>query len=264
MAAGVWYFPFPQCNGFDLRSRRIIAGMERVSWRGQNCKRCRTAFLNSIPPPPRALLIGEGNGRFLVPFRRAFPAAQCVCVDASAVMLERARRSLKAAGLSDENVEFVRVDVLQWPEELRTADFSGWRISESGIKFDLLVTNFVLDCFRPEQLAELVGRPGRIGQVSPVGDGWWRISPEPASGLGKWRARLILEGMYLFFGWATALPAERLTPPDELLAKNGFVLKERRVFDWGLLHSDLWQRNDTGNTPSLQFQMPAVDDTLGV
>jgi len=35
-----------------------------------------------------------------------------------------------------------------------------------------------------------------------------------------------------------------LTPPDEFLLKNGFALRDRQTFDWGLLHSDLWQRNE--------------------
>ena len=38
----------------------------------------------------------------------------------------------------------------------------------------------------------------------------------------------------------TRLPAARLTPPDALLAQQGFKLRERRFFEWGLLHSDLW------------------------
>jgi hypothetical protein len=67
---------------------------------------------------------------------------------------------------------------------------------------------------------------------------------EPPSGLAKWRARLILETMYLFFRWMAGLPAARLTPPDKALAEAGFVLRERRFFDWGLLHSDLWERDE--------------------
>jgi hypothetical protein len=48
--------------------------------------------------------------------------------------------------------------------------------------------------------------------------------------------------MYLFFRWTTRLPARNLTPPDGLLQECGFTLKSRRIFDWGLLHSDCWAR----------------------
>jgi len=231
VAAGVWHFPFPPCRGFDLLAPHY-RWMERLL-AGSKLQRCRTAFLNSIPPPRRALLIGEGNGRFLAPFQQAFPAAHCVCVDASAVMLERARRSLEAAGLHTENVEFIQADVLESVRNPQSA-------IRNAPEFDLVVTNFVLDCFQPEQLAELT--KGLAATLKPGGRWLLADFSEPASGLRKWRARLILEGMYLFFGWIAMLPADRLTPPDELLAKNGFVLRERLVFDWGLLHSDLWQR----------------------
>jgi hypothetical protein len=50
--------------------------------------------------------------------------------------------------------------------------------------------------------------------------------------------------MYLFFRSVTRLPAGWLTPPDGLLMASGFVLRERRLFDWGLLHSDLWVKRE--------------------
>ena len=42
------------------------------------------------------------------------------------------------------------------------------------------------------------------------------------------------------FGLITSLPARRLTSPDSLLCSSGFMLRHRRQFEWGLLHSDLW------------------------
>jgi hypothetical protein len=33
---------------------------------------------------------------------------------------------------------------------------------------------------------------------------------------------------------------DRLTAPDPLLARRGFVLRQRHLFEWGLLHADLW------------------------
>ena len=112
-------------------------------------------------------------------------------------MLERARAGLEAAGLSLDGVQFVHADILEWPLPTR--------------EFDLVATHFVLDCFRPEQLEQVVDR--LAGAATP--DARWLLSDfrEPSAGLGKWRARLILEAMYLFFGWTTGLPADRLTSP---------------------------------------------------
>ena len=57
----------------------------------------------------------------------------------------------------------------------------------------------------------------------------------PASGIGQLRAQL----MYAFFRAVTGLSTSRLTPPDDLLRYHGFALRERRMAEWGLLHTDL-------------------------
>jgi hypothetical protein len=50
----------------------------------------------------------------------------------------------------------------------------------------------------------------------------------------------------LFFGLATRLPARNLTVPDGLLSVNNFALGERRLSEWGVLHSDRWERDVRG------------------
>jgi hypothetical protein len=67
---------------------------------GGKLQRCRAAFLDSIPPPRNALLIGEGNGRFLAALRGAYPEVRCLCVDASEPMLRQARAGLQASGIA--------------------------------------------------------------------------------------------------------------------------------------------------------------------
>jgi len=199
--------------------------MERVL-AGQKLQQCRTAFLRSIPEPRRALLVGEGNGRFLVELLRAYPKTRCWCVDSSAGMLARARGAVEAAGLSAAAVEFFQADILEW--------------KPPGEEIDLIASHFVLDCFRPEQLDAMLEK---LAGASAPG-ALWLVSDfqEPPSGLARWRARAILSAMYLFFRSAVGLPAGRLTPPDGILVRNGFALRERRVFEWGLLHSDVWER----------------------
>jgi hypothetical protein len=132
--------------------------------------------------------------------------------------------------LRAEDIQFVQADILEW--------------TPPAGEFDLVVSNFVLDCFTPDQLELLVGK---LSQAAAP-QAWWLLADfcEPAGGAAKWRARLILEGMYLFFGWSTGLPADQLTSPDALLARRGFVLRQRRLFEWGLLHSDLWEGTAAG------------------
>ncbi|MGP8201851.1 MAG: class I SAM-dependent methyltransferase [Limisphaerales bacterium] len=191
---------------------------------GSKLQRCRAAFLEAPPAPRRALIVGPGRGRFVVELLRLHPDLRCTCIDSSRRMLEATRRRLAAHGLDAGRVEFVHADILQW-QPPRAA-------------YDLIVTHFVLDCFRPEQLARVL--PSLAQAAAP--DARWLLADfrEPAAGPARWRARAILELMYLFFRWAAALPAAELTPPDSLLAQCGFKLCERRTFEWGLLHSDLW------------------------
>jgi SAM-dependent methyltransferase len=210
--------------GFDFLAPHY-RWMERVL-AGGKLQRCRTAWLPAVTGCQSVLLLGEGNGRFLGECVRALPNAVFTCVDASGAMLGLAReRWLRRGGL-DSRVTFIQADVLDW-------------VPESSC-YDLVVTNFFLDCFRSEQL-ELLAR--RLAGATVQG-AKWLLSDfcEPAGGWQRLRARWILSSMYAFFRATTALPARRLTPPDLALRKAGFALSQRRYFEWGLLHSDLWER----------------------
>lgn len=193
---------------------------------GEKLQRCRTMFLNRIPPPEYILIWGEGNGRFLVECRRTWHEARIVCADASSRMLDMAKQRLQRHGLGIEGVEFLHADVFEWPPQKD--------------EYDLIVTHFFLDCFRPEQLQNVVGKLAIASRQSAS----WLLADfqAPEFGLRRVRARLILMTMYLFFRVATRLHARRLTRPDPFLARGEFVLSDRRVSEWGLLHSDLWQR----------------------
>jgi ubiquinone/menaquinone biosynthesis C-methylase UbiE len=197
---------------------------------GPKLQRCRAVYLDVLPTPQRALIVGPGHGRFVIELLREYPQVQCTCVDSSKRMLEVTRRSLDEQGLDAGRVEFIHADILRWPAP--------------AAAYDLIVTHFVLDCFRPEQLQCVL--PALAAAAKP--DARWLLADfqEPAAGVAKWRARVILELMYLFFRWATSLPASELTAPDPLLAQCGFKLRERRTFEWGLLHSDLWVTQDNG------------------
>jgi ubiquinone/menaquinone biosynthesis C-methylase UbiE len=188
--------------------------------------RCRTAFLDEIPRPERILLLGEGHGRSLAEFCRRFPAAQITCVDASEPMLTQARRHLARQHLPAHQVEFIRADVLDW-----TPPPGG---------YDLVATHFFLDCFRPGQLERMT--PKIAASLQPRGI--WLIADfqAPTGGWRGLRSRLILGLLYVFFRRVTRLPARTLTPPDSLVAQTGLALQRRITIEWGLLHSDWWQK----------------------
>jgi len=193
---------------------------------GNILQRCRTAFLAEAATSRRALLLGEGPGRFLVELLRANPRVEVTCVERSPRMIEEARREVKRNGLGDERVTFELKDALTWQPPF-------------GV-FDLVVTNFFLDCFRHDELGKLISTVA----ASASDDARWLLVDFrlPNCGWRKWRAKAVLALMYAFFRVTTGLSASRLTPPTGFLEAAGFRLVDQRLANFGLVHSDLWQR----------------------
>jgi ubiquinone/menaquinone biosynthesis C-methylase UbiE len=195
---------------------------------GEKLQRCRVAFLGRVMDAKKVLILGDGNGRFLLECRRKLPHAKITSVDASARMLALARRRLAKNDANNKPVDFICADALAWtpPENY----------------FDLVVTHFFLDCFRSEQVEALIRKLARAS--APRAN--WLVADfqTAAKGIPRQRSRAILWMLYKFFRVATRLSAAELTPPDVFLQRNGFELHERQVHDWGLLHSDCWQREE--------------------
>lgn len=205
---------------FD-RLAPIYRRMELVA-AGGKLQRCRLEFLGQIVSPARILLAGEGHGRFLPECVKRFPLAAIVVVDSSARMLDIGRSKVDSP-----HVKFVHADLVGWEGP---AD-----------EFDLIVTNFFLDCFPEDQLAVVVSKLGKCATA----DAQWlladfAIAPSPLAGF---RSRVILAALYAFFRMVCGLKADTLIPPDDYLEKAGFVMHRQRTYEWGLLKSEWWVRS---------------------
>ena len=189
-------------------------------------QRCRIAYLPRTRACRRALVLGEGPGKFLTALLRQQPELHVTCVEQCAAMIAQTRRRLRAAGMDASRVTFQQMDALDW--------------TPAAEKFDLIVTHFFLDCFRPDQLQQLVPRVAASAAPGAV----WLVADfrVPERGWTRWRARVLLAMLYTFFKFTTALAASRLTPPEPLLTKAGFRLVDRRLASFGFAHADLWQR----------------------
>lgn len=197
--------------------------MEALCAAGQ-LQRCRTALLAELAAPQRVLIYGEGNGRFLVELCRRFPAAQVTVVEASGVMIELARARLRRAGLAGARVEFIHANALTW--------------RPPASAFDLIVTCFFLDCFRADQLQQLVPA---IASAAAGGAQWLHADFQIAhAGLGRVCSRVIVGILYAFFRRMTRLPARELVNVAPYLSAAGFTRRVRREFILGLLFCDLW------------------------
>lgn len=193
---------------------------------GNKLQACRTTFLQEVADRKNVLILGEGNGRFLLNCRRVLASAHITCVDASSRMLRLAQKRLARHGLCSREIEFMRIDALRW--------------KPCPDSFDLIVTHFFLDCFRADQLEQLIRSVAGGATVNAE----WLLADFhiPASGWRCFRARIIHLLMYAFFRAVTRLPAKTLTCPDTFLTANGFVLRSRRLSEWGLLHTDRWAK----------------------
>lgn len=197
---------------------------------GNKLQACRTAFLQGVAACRDVLLLGEGNGRFLVECRRSLPKARITVVDSSRIMLNRAVARLEACGLDLNNVHVHCADVEEW--------------FPRAAEFDLVVTNFFLDCFDEHELDALTTKVANAARP----ECFWLLSDFriPTSGFLKARAVVIHRLMYAFFRTFTGISANEIVLPDEKLRLNGFKRLAQKESEWGLLASELWSRTSSG------------------
>src|SRR6187549_2949385 len=120
----------------------VYRAMEAIA-AGGKLQLCRLALLGEMPMPRNVLLAGEGHGRFLPECVKRFPEARIVVVDSSQRMLDIARRNVES-----QRIKLVHADFLEWQAPLG--------------QFDLIVTNFFLDCFPPDDLTAVVGKLNQL------------------------------------------------------------------------------------------------------
>ena len=207
---------------FDLLAS-VYQPLERLTY-GHLLHRCRTAHLDRVCDRRRALILGDGDGRFLADLLRMNPTITVDSVDISPGMLAAARRRARGVPGGAERARFVAADTRTDPLP--------------GTGYDLVVTNFFLDCFRPAELAVVVGRAADACAPGAMWiDGDFRL---PAAGWARPAARLALAAMYAFFRLTTRLPTGRLTDPAPLLTECGFRLDAETAWLKGFLSSRLW------------------------
>jgi SAM-dependent methyltransferase len=207
---------------FD-RLARIYRWMEYTTF-GPWLGRCRRAFLSELGTHRRALVLGDGDGRFSASLLTANAAVEVDAVDASASML---RSLLRRAGHNRRRVR------TEW------ADARNWQ--PTGGAYDLIVTHFFLDCLTTEEAQRLAEK--LRSSASP--DAVWIVSEfaAPEGWFGRLVARAIIGGLYAAFGLLTGLRVRSLPDHSAALGASGFVLERRRVWLSGLLVSELWSRD---------------------
>ncbi len=185
---------------------------------GGALERRRIAFLKDVADARRALVLGEGDGRFLVKLVEQNIHASIDYVDVSERMLELARQR---AG--DERVRYHHANALE--------------LLLPRAEYDLIVTHFLLDCLNERDATALAGKIAAASQEGAR----WIISEfrEP----GAW-AHALVSGLYFFFRLTTGLRTRKLIDHRSLLIQRGFVMQRQETERFGLLASELWVFGD--------------------
>ena len=100
------------------------------------------------------------------------------------------------------------------------SDVFEWNFPEN--KYDLVVTNFFLDCFNFDELKKLINKISI--SLKPKGKLMYGDFNVPNSFLKKAITLPILGIMYLFFRITTGISTNKLIDPTLLLIENGFTL----------------------------------------
>jgi SAM-dependent methyltransferase len=221
--------PSLQSVNFD-RIARAYRWMEYLSF-GPILERCRCFRLGDVAGFRRALVLGDGDGRFLAQLIRENPSIEAEVVDSSTEMLRLLMQRVAEAGAGEQL-------------SVRCGDARGFR--PSG-KYDLVVTHFFLDCLTTEEIAEMAA------QIRPhllPGAEWIVSDFSIPRGCAALPARLIVGFLYAAFGLLTGLAVRRLPRHGEALEAAGFSLSDRKTWLCGLLYSEQWRLKAIEGSPS--------------
>jgi SAM-dependent methyltransferase len=203
---------------------RLYRWMEFFSF-GPWLAMTRRTFLNQLTDSRRALVLGDGDGRFTALLLRANQAVSVDAVDASSAMLQAL---LRQTGEFSDRVQVHLEDVREWIVPARIA----------AVRYDLIATHFFVDCLTTREVNLLAAKirlavsPGALWVVSEfaIPPGWF----------GRLVARPVVAGLYYSFGVLTGLGVRTLPDYDAAFCRAGFTLKERRSRLGGLLVAELW------------------------
>lgn len=200
--------------------------MEYLSF-GRALERCRFHFLPLLTIHARALVLGDGDGRFLSRLLAQNSALQADAVDASNAMLALLhRRAVAASPTGGQRLTLHQADIRSF--------------TPSHNDYDLVITHFFLDCLNNAEASEVIQHISRHTESGTI----WLVSEFaiPAHTSMKLPAKIVVGLLYFAFRWLTGLRTNHLPDYPAAFTTAGFVRVAHHSFLGGLLVSELWQR----------------------
>ena len=200
------------------RVARIYNLAEHLTF-GPALQRARTHFIPQLVAKQSALVLGDGDGRFLAALLRTHPHIAAHAVDASPTML-----ALLRARCAPHTVTTTCADI---------------RTFTPHTPHDLIATHFFLDCLTTAEVAALAQT---LATHSPAQTHWliteFRIPTGPLNPI----ARALIRSLYAAFNILTNLNRTALPNYAEALTAAGFTRTHRHLSLFGLLTSELWRK----------------------
>jgi SAM-dependent methyltransferase len=229
----------PPAPNFD-KLARPYRWLEYLTF-GRLLEQCRFHFLPQLQSHQQALVLGDGDGRFLCRLLQQNPALHATAVDISPAMLHllTARCNTARCKATDkQQLTTFQSDIRRFTPETNT-------------RYDLIVTHFFLDCLTEEEIAALATRlrphlqPGPHPQpcADPQPGTEWIISEFalPSNPLLRPPARLLIRLLYTAFALLTGLTTRRLPNYQRILESNHWQCLEQKKFAAGLLTAQRWK-----------------------
>jgi len=188
---------------------------------GPLLSKTRNCHLDALRDRTRALILGDGDGRFTARLLAANPTIQVEAVDLSERMLALL---LDRSSANGDRLHTRREDA---------------RAFVPSVGHDLVVTHFFLDCLSQDEVEALIAR------LTPIlkSDALWVVSdfriPNGPIGL---LAEIYVRALYFGFRILTGLRVTRLPDHATALERSGFRLVAQRVRLFGMLTSEVWRR----------------------
>jgi ubiquinone/menaquinone biosynthesis C-methylase UbiE len=205
---------------FD-RVARPYRWLEYLSF-GPWLARCRNAQLAHLTGSRHALVLGDGDGRFLARLLQANPTLTADVIDSSRSMLRLLDHRVRRSG-TQARICLHHADALEW---------------HPTASYDLIVSHFFLDCFFPGQLEQLLDRV--LAHALP--NAQWVISEFaiPRNAFVAYLAHGVIGLLYRAFGVLTGLRVRTLPDYAAALHRRGLVPRHHHCYLGGLLCAQVW------------------------
>ena len=181
-------------------------------------RRSQNYFLGELPRVENVLILGGGTGTFLVDLLKTGKVSSVDYVDVSPGMISRAKKKVRKAGF-EECVNFVCGTEDDLPDK----------------KYDLICTNYFLDCFNDVELSSvLIKIKERL-----IGEGLLLCTDFYLNEKSSFQEKGLVKFLYLFFRTTCGLKVQQLPDFDDKL--KIMKTENEKFFFFGLLRAALYR-----------------------